>query len=171
MHTRGPSSFLVFKFCFATNLDSFYAAVSRYSSGSFSNSFLQSSEQKKYFLPANIVWNSDSCSSILIPQTGSVVICPLLWRNCSLSFHLIAKTLPFSGISQVADPIRLPPSKISSAQNARKFFPPPCTLYLPLSATSLFSSNAKLSSGGAHAARVGTAAPGRPGRAKLGSRQ
>src|SRR5260370_40899160 len=58
-----------------------YAAVSRYSSGSLSNSFLQSSEQKKYFLPANIVWNSDSCSSILIPQTGSVVMYPLLWEK------------------------------------------------------------------------------------------
>jgi hypothetical protein len=56
---------------------------------------------------------------------------PSYGRNCSLSFHLIAMTLPFSAISQVADPTCLPPSKISFTQSAWKFFPPPCTLYLP----------------------------------------
>src|SRR5260370_26380866 len=65
-------------------------------------------------------------------KPGQLSCVPSYRRNCSLSFHLIAMTLPFSAISQVADPICLPPSKISSTQNARKFFPPPCTLYLPL---------------------------------------
>src|ERR1700719_1341132 len=58
------------------NPDSFYAAISRYSSGRSSNSFLHSSEQKKYFFPANWVRNSDSLSSTLIPQTGSVAMIP-----------------------------------------------------------------------------------------------
>ncbi len=74
-HTRG-----LFGFClvidFVINPDSFYAAISRYSSGRSSNSFLHSSEQKKYFFPANWVRNSDSLSSTLIPQTGSVVMIP-----------------------------------------------------------------------------------------------
>lgn len=53
-----------------------YAAVSTYSVGWLSNSFLHSSEQKKYFLPANCVLNSDAFSSTFIPQTGSVVMFP-----------------------------------------------------------------------------------------------
>src|ERR1700675_3918732 len=68
---KGPSGF-----CRVINPDSVYAAISRYSSGRSSNSFLHSSEQKKYFFPANWVRNSDSLSSTLIPQTGSVVITP-----------------------------------------------------------------------------------------------
>ena len=71
MNTQG-----LFGFCLVINPDSFYAAISRYSSGRSSNSFLHSSEQKKYFFPANWVRNSDSLSSTLIPQTGSVVMTP-----------------------------------------------------------------------------------------------
>ena len=70
----------LFGFCLVINFvispDSFYAAISRYSSGRSSNSFLHSSEQKKYFFPANWVRNSDSLSSTRIPQTGSVVMTP-----------------------------------------------------------------------------------------------
>src|SRR5258707_11334472 len=58
------------------NRKCFYAAISRYSSGRSSNSLLHSSEQKKYFFPANWVPNSDSLSSTVVPQTGSVVMIP-----------------------------------------------------------------------------------------------
>jgi hypothetical protein len=76
---------------------SYAAAVSTYPLGSASNSFLQSSEQKKYFLPANCVWNSPFFfSSILIPQTGSVVMLPPAREF--VRHPPTARTLPFSGL-------------------------------------------------------------------------
>ena len=72
-----------------------YAAVSMYSLGCFSNSFRHSSEQKKYFFPANCAWNSGFFSSTSIPQTGSIVICVSvvqIRRACELS----ARSLPFA---------------------------------------------------------------------------
>ena len=91
-------------FCLVINPDSFYAAISRYSSGRSSNSFLHSSEQKKYFLPANWVRNSDSLSSTLIPHTGSVVMIPPVGEFVSF---LTAMTFPFSAFPQVIDPVHL----------------------------------------------------------------
>ena len=97
------------------NPDSFYAAISRYSSGRSSNSFLHSSEQKKYFFPANWVRNSDSLSSTLIPQTGSVVMIPPFGEFVPYSLHLTAMTSPFSTVLQVTDPVHLSRHAISSA--------------------------------------------------------
>jgi hypothetical protein len=67
---------------FPAEPSAYAAAVSTNSSGSASNSFLQLSEQKKYFLPANCVWNSLPFSSTFIPQTGSVVMIPPVQDSC-----------------------------------------------------------------------------------------
>src|SRR5580692_282225 len=68
---------------------------------------MHSSEQKKYFFPANCVWNSPLFSSTLIPQTGSFVIRSPPFRDLpSSSFRLSAKLFPFSVVFQVADPVR-----------------------------------------------------------------
>src|SRR4029077_20302679 len=107
--TRGPSGF-----CLVINPDSFYAAISRYSSGRSSNSFLHSSEQKKYFFPANRVRNSDSLSSTRIPQTGSVVMIPPLGEFVLWS-PLTAMTFPFSAFPQVTEAVHLSRLAISSA--------------------------------------------------------
>src|SRR6266404_8061073 len=122
----------LFGFCLVINFvispDSFYAAISRYSSGRSSNSFLHSSEQKKYFFPANWVRNSDSLSSTRIPQTGSVVMIPPVGEFVSF---LTAMTFPFSAFPQVIDPVHLSRLTISSVLKLRKILPSPCTLYPP----------------------------------------
>jgi hypothetical protein len=93
---QGPfASPMVADFIPVTGNSALQAAASTYSSGRSSNSLRHSSEQKKYFLPANWVWNSGFVSSTLMPQTGSVVmasprffeIVPLRWE--------VAKTFPF----------------------------------------------------------------------------
>ena len=106
-----------------------YAAVSMYSLGCCSNSFRHSSEQKKYFFPANCAWNSEFFSSTSIPQTGSIVICVSgveIRRACELS----ARSLPFAGF-QVTERIYFFPTNGGRLNTKGKFFPAVCTLYSP----------------------------------------
>jgi hypothetical protein len=60
---------------------------------------------------------------------------------CSFRFHMTAKTLPFSAIPQVTDPVHFSQPRIISMQIVRKILPSPCSLYPPLSSRFTFPFN------------------------------